>query len=627
MHPRLNAGPQARPHAVLLAPLLAPVLALILGGQGQPARAAEPDPNRCRIEAMDIPVRLVEQRPVATVKLNGVPVPMLVDSGAFYSFLSEASAKQLGLRLRPAPSNMRVYGITGAVEALKVTTVKSVVLEKAEVPGIEFLVGGNEINAGIMGVLGRNFLSIADTEYDLAHGMVRLVLPKGDCERTSLAYWAGDAPVIETPLIGYGGNDRTVRVEVRINGQKTTAVMDTGAPTSSLALSSARKAGIAEADMTAAGRTGGAGSDLTQQWMANVETFEIGGEKVSRNRMRVSNMRGLDDGMLLGLDYFLAHRVYVSRLQGKVYATWNGGPVFAKGAPGAQAEDLRYAAKAEQIAADDADGFARRGNAALVAGNAAGALEDLDRAIQLSPAVAGYFESRSRVQQALKQPKAALADLDEALRLDPSMAEARLRRVSLRMAAGDRDGAGADLAALDESLPPGSNLRAQMAAIHARRDEAPQALRQFELWIASHPRDQRLASMHGERCWLRARMNLEPARAVDDCKEAVDLDDGEPAYRWFLGWAWLRQGDAARARKAFDQAIEQKPQAWALYGRGLALTRLGEAEKARIDFDAARKLVPAIDDGVRKAGFAFDDLPARPARPPAAASAASGAVQ
>lgn len=565
--------------------------------------APDPAPDRCQVETMAIPVRLVESRPVATVKINGVPVPLLVDSGAFYSFLSEASARQLDLRLRPAPSNLRVYGITGAVQALKVTTVKSVTIEQAEIPGVEFLVGGNEINAGIMGVLGRNFLSIADTEYDLAHGMVRLVFPKGDCARTSLAYWAGEAPVIEAPLIQISRNDRAVRVPVQVNGQKVEALMDTGAPTTSLMIRSARKAGIAEADMKLAGRTGGAGTDFAREWTANVDLFELGGEKVRNNRMRVTDVSDNDYGMLLGLDYFLSHRVYVSRLQGKVYATWNGGPIFAKGRQPGDDYDQKYAAKAEEIAADDADGFARRGNASLVANEPAKALEDLDKAIALAPTVAAYFDSRARVRQALKQPKEALADLDEALRLDPALAEARLRRASLRGAGGDREGAVADLAALDEALPPGSNLRSQLAVLHARRNEAPQALKQFDLWIKSHPRDLRLASMHAERCWMRTRMNLEIERAIDDCKEAVDLDDGEATYRSFLGWTWLRQGDASRARKAFDQSIEHKRLPWALYGRGLALLKLGDADKGREDLAAARKLLPAIDDNARKAGF------------------------
>ena len=33
--------------------------------------------------------------------------------------------------------------------------------------------------------------------------------------------------------------------------------------------------------------------------------------------------------MLLGIDFFLSHRIYVSKSQSKMFITYNGGPVFA----------------------------------------------------------------------------------------------------------------------------------------------------------------------------------------------------------------------------------------------------------------------------------------------------------
>ncbi|MCE4536358.1 tetratricopeptide repeat protein [Pelomonas sp. P7] len=72
----------------------------------------------------------------------------------------------------------------------------------------------------------------------------------------------------------------------------------------------------------------------------------------------------------------------------------------------------------------------------------------------------------------------------------------------------------------------------------------------------------------------------------------------------------------ARAVKAFDEALALKAdQAWSLYGRGLAYRRQGNAQAAERDLDAARKLVPGIDERVRKAGFL-------PAEPPAQAGSA-----
>ena len=71
----------------------------------------------------------------------------------------------------------RLQGYTGDIEA-KLTRVAEVGLRSAVIPRVEFIVGGNELGSGIMGILGRNFLSMGDTEYDLAHGIVRLVLPQ-----------------------------------------------------------------------------------------------------------------------------------------------------------------------------------------------------------------------------------------------------------------------------------------------------------------------------------------------------------------------------------------------------------------------------------------------------------------
>lgn len=582
---------------------LAPLLALLLAATGA-AAADETGKSRCSIETMDIPVRLIDHRPVATIQLNGVEVPMLVDSGAFYSMMSAATAAQLNLKLRRPPPGFTIQGHAGAVEALRVATVDEVGLQRATLKKVDFFVGGNELNAGILGILGRNFLSAADTEYDLAHGVLRLVFPKGDCEKANLAYWAGDAPVIEAPIETDGRrNDTAVRVLTKVNGERVTALMDTGAPGTSLALRAARRAGIKDEDMKPFGRASGVGTGYAQQWIADIGSFELGGEKITHNRLPISDVDTYDHGMLLGLDYFLSHRVYVSRLQGKVYATWNGGPIFAQGRGTAGDYDQRYAAKAEEIAADDADGLMRRGAAALTAGDPKRALEDLDRACALKPEVATCYEARSRVHQAMKRPQLALADLDTALTLDPSLTQARLRRVPLRVMSGDRDGAKADLAALDAALPPSSNLRAAMAGYHARFDQVPEAMKQYELWIKSHPKDMELARVYNDRCWLRARMNVDVTMGLADCKEAVDLDDATPAYWDSLGWTYLRLGDASRARKAFDKALGQRSWDWPLYGRGLAQLRLNEAEKGRQDLEAARKLTSRIDEEVRRAGF------------------------
>ena len=112
--------------------------------------------------------------------------------------------------------------------------------------------------------------------------------------------------------------DTAIHTNVSVNGKETRALLDTGAPTTSLTLRAARRAGIEESELTPYGRVGGAGEGRVQSWTGRVATFELGGEKISNNRLQINAAEFPDAGMLLGLDYFLSHRIYVSRLQRRI---------------------------------------------------------------------------------------------------------------------------------------------------------------------------------------------------------------------------------------------------------------------------------------------------------------------
>ncbi|HEY0957283.1 MAG TPA: tetratricopeptide repeat protein, partial [Roseateles sp.] len=182
----------------------------------------------------------------------------------------------------------------------------------------------------------------------------------------------------------------------------------------------------------------------------------------------------------------------------------------------------------------------------------------------------------------------------------------------LRQATGDPAGAQADLAELDRRLPASAQLRADMADAHADQQRLPEALRQWAQWMDTHPNDGGLPGVLNARCWLRARLGVDLDLALDDCRRAVRLASRETAYHDSLGWTLLRLNDAARAKKAFDTAIELQPKAaWSLYGRALVLLRQGQPEAAARDLAAARQQRPDIDAEVKRAGFPVpDELPA-----------------
>jgi predicted aspartyl protease/tetratricopeptide (TPR) repeat protein len=571
----------------------------------------------CKIQRMDLPITMVGRRAVATVRINGTEVPLMVDSGAFFSFLTPAAAEQLHLDTHSLPSGMSVHGLAGKVEA-RATTVDRLGVLGGEIPNVDFVVGGNEDASGTMGLLGRNILTLTDVEYDLAHGMIRLVVPNDDCDKAVMAYWAGDQPVAELALLhGFREKRPAIRAEIKVNDKTITALFDTGAQTL-LSLSGAHRVGIQDADMTPNGQAWGAGAGKVASWTARVDKVDFGGEVVRNNQLEVDDFRMDDSDMLLGADFFLSHRVYVSKKQSKMYFTYNGGPVFARNV-GHQA-DIAAADQAASASQDlGADALARRGEASLSRGDLAGALADLDRACAMAPTDARYVWARAKVHYAMRDAAKARADLDAALQLAPTLAEARIVRAGLHAAAGEREAALADLATLDQALPPQSDLRRRMAQLYNDMHLPAQELVQWNHWLPSHQHDIARDAAFNGRCWSRVELGIELDKALRDCDEAVDLDEKNASFRDSRGWTYLRMGKPQKAIDDFDHALALDPKfASSLYGRGQAQLALGRDDRAQADFAAARKERPQIDTDAKRQG-----LPVAPLPPAAAASAAS----
>jgi tetratricopeptide (TPR) repeat protein len=563
----------------------------------------------CQVETLELPVTMVGSRAVATVGINGTPVPLTVDSGAFFSILTEAAAAQLKLPLKQN-FGLRVEGITGRVDT-QITTVDKLQVLKGDIPRVQFIVGGNEPGAGTMGLMGRNLLSFTDTEYDLAHGVIRFLFPNDDCAKANMAYWAGSAPVTEIDLLsGFRARGSAIRVPVKLNGKDLVALFDTGA-TTVVTAGAARRAGIAEADMTPAGTLYGAGRGSAKAWIAPFEKFELGGEAILHNRLRVADFDVGDADMLLGIDFFLSHRIYVSKQQSKLFITYSGGTVFAlnKGeAASPVAFDADPAASSTQPAT--ADQFARRGAASAARHDYESALADLDRSCELDPASAAFFAQRGAIQEALKRPVKALEDFDKALELDPMQADARLRRALLRLQAKDRDGAKADLDALDKTLAAQAQMRLAMAHLYLDLEQPAQALAQLNQWLPAHPNEVRRDAALNSRCRARTMLGIELDKALDDCDAAIDSDAKNANYLDSRGWVYLRLGKYGKALSDFDRSIEFRPKgAWSLYGRGLTKARLGDPAQGEADLTAARKAQPDIDLKVARAGLMIEPAP------------------
>ena len=432
--------------------------------------------------------------------------------------------------------------------------------------------------------------------------MIRFVFPQGDCEQANMAYWADDpAMVAKVDLLSDNYrtfNRQPLRAKAKLNGKNFDVEFDSGA-TTTVTLDAAIKAGVHEKDMTPDGQMYGAGKGTARAWTASFDSFALGDERIDHSRLEVGDFDIGDAQMLLGVDFFLSHHIYVSDAQKTMYFTYNGGPVFAQNKA---ARPSAVASSGAQIL--DADAYLRRGTASHARGDLDAALADLDHACALAPRDAACRAERASVREDLKQPDAALADLDAALALDPGLASARIRRAWMHYQADAADAALADLAELDRTLPPQSQIRASMALLYVDADQPARALPQLDHWIRFHPHDIGLAGAYNSRCWARVLLGIEMDKALADCDAAVDLGGDKAAYVDSRAWVRVRMSEWKQAKSDFDAALRDSPEfASSLYGRSIAQARLGNDAASKADLAAARERSSSIVQDFEKQGL------------------------
>ena len=543
-----------------------------------------------------LPVEMVGNRATTAVTINGQGVRLILDTGAMYNSMSQANATAHKLRESMLPFEMRGSGIGGSY-SISLTRVEDFGILGATLHNVEFLVGGSDSGAGF---LGANFLDAVDLDIDLAHGKLHLMKPNG-CREQPLAYWVTDGNFQTADLL-YTRNERDRRsfVNVVINGKKIRAMLDSGAMATMMTREAAEHVGLdlSAPDAKVYGRMSGMGAKSLMTWLVPVDSYSIGTETISHSKVLVMDGRiglGVDaPDMLLGVDFFLAHHIYVANSQGKIYFTYNGGRVFSLGqAP--RGTDTTAAGATD--APKTADDYALRGQADLARGETAAALADLDKAIGMAaPGKADWYATRARVHYQLGQPDKTMDDLDQAIKLEPGNVGLLLWRAKLRLVRKDKVGAQSDVAAAQKLAPPGSQPSRVIAQFYVATGQAAEALPLLDEWIRLHDNDHGLGAALSERCRARALANVLPDKALKDCRKAIRRDGAMPAYLESQGLAQLRLKDYADAIASFQQVLAQKPGwAWARYGLGLAETRNGQAAAGHADLAAAEAINPKID--------------------------------
>lgn len=556
------------------------------------------------VRSSDIEVTMRGLAPLVSVKINGTDEQLILDSGAAYSTLSTQAAQRLSLP-RYSDTNFYMEGMTGGRMGTQVARAGSFTIANLQVQNVDFVVVPIIWGDGVTGVLGQNVLRFADVEYDLADGVARLIRPM-NCGDSPLAYWATSQPVSVVDLEHASALHPHMIGPVLVDGTSIRALFDTGGQHSIISLHAARLVGVTphSPGVTAAGTVSGLGGKPIQVWSAPFSSIEIGGEKILHTRALIGDMNDYSADMILGADFFLAHRVYADNSRNRLYFTYNGGPVFNLNTP---ATGSRAAASSASSAPPpssgapsdqptDGGGFMRRGMAYASRGEIQPALADLTRAVQLEPRNPRFLYQRGLLYWHSRQPQLALADFSASLELDPKSLDAHLARARLQLPS-IHAGVQVDLDAVDRLAPPEADLRRSLGDLYDAIGQYAAAIHQYDLWIDNHQDYDTLHEALTARCGLQAAGNMQLERALRDCDKALQLAPYSDHYGVLSNRSlvYLRLGRFDRAMADDTAAIALHPKSpYPLYLRGLAELRKGLKERGQTDLAAAQKLQPDI---------------------------------
>jgi len=311
--------------------------------------------------------------------------------------------------------------------------------------------------------------------------------------------------------------------------------------------------------------------------------------------------------MLLGTDFFLSHRIFVSRSQSRIYFTYNGGRVFnlEDGPSSAPTTTQAAAGSGGQSPPEtplDAAGYSRRAAAEGARLEYDQAIADETSAIGLEPTNATYFYDRAATRMRARQRAAAQEDLDQALKLKPDLEPALLMRGELRLVGRDPAGAKADFDAAVRLSPAAA---ARVGAIYLTMGDFETAVTDLSVWIDSQPKGEDLAPALANRCRARALWNHDLDKAMADCNQAIRYQSGVGAFFASRGLVQLRLGKLDPALADFNHAVSLQPNVpWALYGRAVVELRQGKKTEGDADLAAAATLDPHITQQATRVGLA-----------------------
>ncbi len=301
----------------------------------------------CRvIKLATLPIDFNRLQPTLQGRFNAADLLLVMDSGSVNTTLFPAGVQKAGLHERHA--NGMSEGVGGMVQDY-IVTVDEVVIGPSQGKRVEFYeTSTTSLDAD--GLLGADYLFRTDLELVLRDGKAVFVTPDHCGDEKPIAYW--DPGADWARMRDMGPHDLRQIVEVKINGQSMTALLDTGAGRTVIDLQAAARIGLSPQSPGAErlADAHGVGEKRIAVWRARIQSFEIGTEAIQNTSVQIGDLWGagkedghnyqmkLDDDhpdMLLGADFMRAHHLLFARSQRRLYLTYLGGPIFSVNASAA----------------------------------------------------------------------------------------------------------------------------------------------------------------------------------------------------------------------------------------------------------------------------------------------------
>jgi serine/threonine-protein kinase len=219
-----------------------------------------------------------------------------------------------------------------------------------------------------------------------------------------------------------------------------------------------------------------------------------------------------------------------------------------------------------------------------------GALESINKAIELVPDYAWYYHERGYWHWLVGDLGAALEDTNRALELEPENTDFYARRAAIAIDAEDHDLA---LESLSQAivLDPGNPyLHAELGQAYVGMGDPEAAIAEYNLAIESMPEE---GWFYGLRASVYRELG-DVGAAVEDLNTAIDLTPNEPGYYAELADIHLWDfNDPQTAIDLFDQAINIDPDiAWFYAASAVAQRELGDIDGALASHNQAIELDP-----------------------------------